>query len=606
MERVDTGGAGALSTVPPGPSGEAGLDRRRMNLVFVTVLLGMLLAALDQTIVSTALPTIVGDLGGAGHLTLGRLLVPAGGHDRDGAGRQGRRPVRPQAGLPGLGGHVRAGLGLLRVRAEHELADLLARRAGLRRRRSDGHGDGADRRRDPVARARQVPGRAGRGVRGHHRARPAAWAGCSPTTCRGGGRSTSTCRSASAVIALAAVTMPAVKAVARPVLDYLGIVFISLGAAGLTLALSWGGTQYAWSVADDHRAVRGLGGVRWCCSSCSSAGRSTRCCRCACSASSVFSVCVVLAFIVGFALLGRDDVPADLPAVREGASRRPVPACRPCRWCSACWSPRSRPGRSSGRTGPLQDVPRRRVADHGAGPVPALPHGRGHRRTGSMALGMLVLGIGIGLSHAGADDHRAEHGELLRSGRGDVRRHVLPHPGQLVRRRRLRHGVRQRPGLHPPGRRPRSRGGPGARSRRRQSCTPTRRRRSRRSSTRTRTPSTSSSWRRCRSPWLAFVVSLFLKEVPLRGTSRAAASDVGEGFGTARGRRQPAAAADGHRAHRSHPRAGGGRGDSRRPPAPRWTSPTAGASARCTSGNASAPTRACRRSAGGSASRLRC
>ena len=37
--------------------------------MFATVLLGMLLAALDQTIVSTALPTIVGDLGGAGHLT---------------------------------------------------------------------------------------------------------------------------------------------------------------------------------------------------------------------------------------------------------------------------------------------------------------------------------------------------------------------------------------------------------------------------------------------------------------------------------------------------------------------------------------------------------
>src|SRR4051794_15405967 len=52
---------------PPVP--EPVVDRRRMNLVFVTVLLGMLLAALDQTIVSTALPTIVGDLGGAGHLT---------------------------------------------------------------------------------------------------------------------------------------------------------------------------------------------------------------------------------------------------------------------------------------------------------------------------------------------------------------------------------------------------------------------------------------------------------------------------------------------------------------------------------------------------------
>ena len=43
--------------------------RRQMNVIFGTVLLGMLLAALDQTIVSTALPTIVGDLGGAGHLS---------------------------------------------------------------------------------------------------------------------------------------------------------------------------------------------------------------------------------------------------------------------------------------------------------------------------------------------------------------------------------------------------------------------------------------------------------------------------------------------------------------------------------------------------------
>lgn len=44
----------------------AGLSRRKINAVFGAVLLGMLLAALDQTIVGTALPTIVGDLGGAG------------------------------------------------------------------------------------------------------------------------------------------------------------------------------------------------------------------------------------------------------------------------------------------------------------------------------------------------------------------------------------------------------------------------------------------------------------------------------------------------------------------------------------------------------------
>ncbi|GAA5021050.1 hypothetical protein GCM10025734_75920 [Kitasatospora paranensis] len=35
------------------------LDRRQRNIVFGTILLGMLLAALDQTIVGTALPTIV-------------------------------------------------------------------------------------------------------------------------------------------------------------------------------------------------------------------------------------------------------------------------------------------------------------------------------------------------------------------------------------------------------------------------------------------------------------------------------------------------------------------------------------------------------------------
>jgi len=44
------------------------VDRRRVWLVIGALLLGMLLAALDQTVVSTALPTIVGDLGGASHI----------------------------------------------------------------------------------------------------------------------------------------------------------------------------------------------------------------------------------------------------------------------------------------------------------------------------------------------------------------------------------------------------------------------------------------------------------------------------------------------------------------------------------------------------------
>src|SRR3954449_7068472 len=42
---------------------------RALVPVFAALMLGMLLAALDQTIVSTALPTIVGDLGGVSHLS---------------------------------------------------------------------------------------------------------------------------------------------------------------------------------------------------------------------------------------------------------------------------------------------------------------------------------------------------------------------------------------------------------------------------------------------------------------------------------------------------------------------------------------------------------
>ena len=45
------------------------LPRRQVVIVFSALMLGMLLAALDQTIVATALPTIVGDLGGASHLS---------------------------------------------------------------------------------------------------------------------------------------------------------------------------------------------------------------------------------------------------------------------------------------------------------------------------------------------------------------------------------------------------------------------------------------------------------------------------------------------------------------------------------------------------------
>jgi EmrB/QacA subfamily drug resistance transporter len=72
--RPDDGGHSDLSpsaarTQRAAPGPEAELTHRQILLVFAGLMSGMLLAALDQTIVATALPTIVGDLGGLSHLS---------------------------------------------------------------------------------------------------------------------------------------------------------------------------------------------------------------------------------------------------------------------------------------------------------------------------------------------------------------------------------------------------------------------------------------------------------------------------------------------------------------------------------------------------------
>jgi EmrB/QacA subfamily drug resistance transporter len=62
----------ARAPVAPPPEAAVGAPRlvgRELALVFVGLMLAMLMASLDQTIVATALPTIVGDLGGLDHLS---------------------------------------------------------------------------------------------------------------------------------------------------------------------------------------------------------------------------------------------------------------------------------------------------------------------------------------------------------------------------------------------------------------------------------------------------------------------------------------------------------------------------------------------------------
>jgi len=63
LENTDVTSSMGAASVPAEVAG------RRLRLIFAGLLLGMFLAALDQTIVATALPTIVGELGGLNHLS---------------------------------------------------------------------------------------------------------------------------------------------------------------------------------------------------------------------------------------------------------------------------------------------------------------------------------------------------------------------------------------------------------------------------------------------------------------------------------------------------------------------------------------------------------
>ena len=64
---------GEVTTAPAPDAAVAGptfdLTHRQILLIFSGLMLGMFLAALDQTIVATALPTIVNDLHGLNHIS---------------------------------------------------------------------------------------------------------------------------------------------------------------------------------------------------------------------------------------------------------------------------------------------------------------------------------------------------------------------------------------------------------------------------------------------------------------------------------------------------------------------------------------------------------
>src|SRR6516165_1663366 len=149
-------------------------NQTSIRAVFGALFLALWLAALDQTVVSTALPTMVGDLGGLSYLSwvvtayllTSTVAGPLYGKFGDLYGRKIVLQVAISVFL------VRP----LRHRAEHAAADRVSRARRRGRRRTDRHHHRRDRRPHPAARARALSGFLRRGVRGcHHRRPPGRW-----------------------------------------------------------------------------------------------------------------------------------------------------------------------------------------------------------------------------------------------------------------------------------------------------------------------------------------------------------------------------------------------------------------------------------------------
>lgn len=235
-----------MTDVRSTPPGDEIPDRRSVLLVFVGLMTAMLLSALDQTIFSTALPTIVGELDGVDHMLwvttayilAATIMMPVYGKVGDLVGRkplfiaaivlfmigsivgglsQGMTELIVGRAIQGLGG------GGLMILAQAIIADIVPARE---RGRYMGVMGG-------VFALASVVGP----LLGGWFTESVSWRWCMWINIPLG---------ALAIVSAVVFLHPQHKDRARPRLDVAGMMLIAIASASLVLFTSWGGGQYEW------------------------------------------------------------------------------------------------------------------------------------------------------------------------------------------------------------------------------------------------------------------------------------------------------------------------------------------------------------------------